>query len=94
MTIKARNKRQKHQQKDSVKRGRKLVRRLELLSENVPETILSAMQMQAVAWSIPEWIKLGPSQPTKAQVSDLIDRSAEAQIQRLEDYWNGVGRNV
>lgn len=94
MTIKARNKRQKHQQKDSVKRGRKLVRRLELLSENVPETILSAMQLQAVAWSIPEWVKLGPSQPSKAQVTDLLERSVEAQIDRLAAYWKGVGRNV
>lgn len=71
-----------------------LIQQIEFLSAGVPLDVLSAMQMQAVAWSIPEWIKLGPSQPTKAQMSDLIDRSAEAQIQRLKAYWKGVGRDV
>ena len=73
---------------------RALARRIEILSQGVPEEAQRAMQMQAVAWSIPEWMKLGPSQPSKAQVTDLMNRSAEAQIQRLEAFWRGVGRDV
>jgi len=42
---------------------RALARRIEILSQGVPEEAQRAMQMQAVAWSIPEWMKLGPSWP-------------------------------
>ena len=35
-----------------------------------------------------------PSEPSQAKISDLINRSFEAQIQRLEAYWKAVGRDV
>ncbi len=73
---------------------RALTRRIEFLSQGVPQDVLDTMQLQAVAWSIPEWVKFGPKQPSKAQVNDLMRRSFKAQIRRLEDYWKGVGRNV
>lgn len=94
MSVKARNKRLKKIRRVSAHLDPELARRIETLSLGVPPEVLDAMQLQAVAWSIPEWAKLGPSQPSEAQVTDLMNRSFEAQIQRLEAYWKGVGRHV
>jgi hypothetical protein len=79
---------------DCIKRMRKLTQRIELLSAGVPQEVLDEMQFEALLWSGPEWVKLGPGQPSEAQVSTLFEKSFEAQIQRLETYWERVGRDV
>ncbi|MFP6839482.1 MAG: hypothetical protein VB962_07860 [Pseudohongiellaceae bacterium] len=92
MSIKAQ--RQKQTERDCIKRMRRLTRRLERLSGGVPQTVLEAMQVEGVWWSIPEWVKLGPGQPSEAQMSTMLEKSFEAQIQRLEAYWKRTGRDV
>lgn len=89
-------KKNSHHPKDGLAGEKRadLIRQIESLSVGVPEYVLDAMQLEAVAWSIPEWVKLGPSEPSDAQITDLMERSAEVQIQRLEAYWKGVGRHV
>lgn len=94
MRTKAKSQYRKQSRRKSTKRMRTLLRRVEVLSKGVPPSALDALQLQAVAWSIPAWIALGPSQPTEGKVTDLLERSFCAQIERLEAYWKGVGRNV
>jgi hypothetical protein len=94
MTVKAKAQRKKQTERDCIKRMRRLTRSIERLSEGVPQTALDAMQIAGVLWAGPEWLKLGPSEPSEAQISDLMNRSFEAQIQRLETYWKSVGRDV
>jgi len=71
-----------------------LIQQIEFVSAGVPLEVLSAMQLQVVAWSIPEWVKLGPSQPSDEQITDLMERSLEAQLERLQAYWKEASRNV
>ena len=73
---------------------RRLTRSIDRLSEGVPQNVLDAMQTEGVLWAGPEWLKLGPSEPSQEQINDLMNRSLEAQIQRLEAYWKSVGRDV
>lgn len=94
MSIKARNKRLKQLRRKSKGFDPALASRIEALSQGVPQDVLDEMQLQGVAWSIPEWAKLGPAEPSKARIVDLFNRSFEAQIARLEAYWKGVGRDV
>lgn len=94
MSIKAKSQYRKQTQRESTKRMRILMRRIEVLSEGVPPSALDEMQLQAVAWSIPECVKLGPEEPSQAKIVDLFNRSFEAQIKRLESYYKEVGRNV
>ena len=94
MTVKAKAQRKKQTERDGIKRMRRLTRSIERLSEGVPQTALDAMQIAGVLWAGPEWLKLGPSEPSEAQISDLMNRAFEAQIQRLETYWKSVGRDV
>lgn len=84
----------KQNRRKSLRRMQILTRRIGYLSEGVPECVLDAMQLEAVAWSIPEWVKLGPSQPTEVQLANLMERSFEAQVQRLQAYWKVAGRHV
>ncbi len=92
MSAKAQHKKQA--ERDCIKRMRRLTRRLERLSEGVPQEVLDEMQFEALLWSGPEWVKLGPGQPSEAQVLTLFEKSFEAQIKRLEAYWERVGRDV
>lgn len=92
MSAKAQHKKQA--ERDCIKRMRRLIRSIDRLSEGVPQTVLEAMQVEGVLWAGPEWVKLGPGQPSEAQVSTLFEKSFEAQIKRLEAYWKGNGRNV
>ena len=94
MTVKAKAQRKKQTERDGIKRMRRLTRSIERLSEGVPQTALDAMQIAGVLWAGPEWLKLGPSEPSQEQINDLMNRSLEAQIQRLETYWKSVGRDV
>ena len=94
MNNKAKAQRKKQTERDGIKRMRRLTRSIERLSEGVPQTALDAMQIAGVLWAGPEWLKLGPSEPSEAQISDLMNRSLEAQIQRLETYWERVDRDV
>jgi hypothetical protein len=94
MSIKARNKRLKQLRRKSGGLDPALASRIEALSQGVPQDVLDEMQLQGVAWAIPEWAKLGPEEPSQAKIADLYNRSFEAQIQRLTAYWKGVGRNV
>ena len=94
MTVKAKAQRKKQTERDGIKRMRRLTRSIERLSEGVPQTALDAMQIAGVLWAGPEWLKLGPSEPSEAQITDLMNRSLEAQIQRLETYWERVDRDV
>lgn len=94
MSIKAKNKRLKQLRRKSGGLDPALASRIEALSQDVPQDVLDEMQLQAVAWSIPEWAKLGASNPSKAELADLMNRSFEAQIKMLENYWKEVGRNV
>ena len=94
MTVKAKAQRKKQTERGGIKRMRRLTRSIERLSEGVPQTALDAMQIAGVLWAGPEWLKLGPSEPSEAQISDLMNRSFEAQIQMLETYWKSVGRDV
>jgi hypothetical protein len=94
MSIKAKAQRKKQTERDGIKRMRRLTRSIERLSEGVPQTALDAMQIAGVLWAGPEWLKLGPSEPSEAQITDLMNRSLEAQIQRLETYWERVDRDV
>jgi hypothetical protein len=71
-----------------------LMRRIGYLSAGVPQYVLDAMQLESVAWSVHEWVKLGPSQPTEVQLANMMERSAEAQLERLKAYWTGVSNNV
>jgi hypothetical protein len=84
----------KQNRRKSLRRMQILTRRIEDLSVGVPKYVLDTMQIEAVAWSIPEWVKLGPSQPSEAEVIDLLERSAEAQLDRLQAYWKEVAQNV
>jgi hypothetical protein len=92
MSAKAQHKKQA--ERDCIKRMRRLTRSIDRLSEGVPQTVLEAMQVEGVLWAGPEWVKLGPGQPSEAQVLTLFEKSFEAQIKRLEAYWKGNGRNV
>ena len=92
MSAKAQHKKQA--ERDCIKRMRRLIRSIDRLSEGVPQTVLEAMQVEGVLWAGPEWVKLGPGQPSEAQVLTLFEKSFEAQIKRLEAYWKGNGRNV
>jgi len=94
MSIKAKAQRKKQTERDGIKRMRRLTRSIERLSKEVPQKVLEEMQFEALLWSGPEWVKLGPGQPSEAQVSTLFEKSFEAQIQRLETYWERVGRDV
>ena len=94
MNNKAKAQRKKQTERDSTKSMRKLTRRIERLSAGVPQEVLDEMQFEALLWAGPEWVKLGPGQPSEAQVSTLFEKSFEAQIKRLEAYWKGNGRNV
>ena len=94
MNNKAKAQRKKQTERDSIKRMCKLTQNIERLSKEVPQKVLDEMQFEALLWAGPEWIKLGPGQPSEAQVSTLFEKSFEAQIQRLEAYWRGVGRDV
>lgn len=94
MSIKAKNKRLKQLRRKSGGLDPALASRIEALSQGVPKEVLDEMQLQGVAWSILECAKLGPEGPSEAKVIDLFNRSFEAQIKRLEAYWNGVGRDV
>mgnify|MGYP007062902160 CR=1 FL=1 len=94
MSVKARNKRLKLLRRKSGGLDPVLTKRIEDLSQGVPQAVLDSMELRAVAWSIPEWVKLGPKQPSESQVNNLMNRSFEAQIKRLENYWKEVGRNV
>ena len=94
MSIKAKAQRKKQTERDGIKRMRRLTRSIERLSEGVPQTALDAMQIAGVLWAGPEWLKLGPSEPSEAQISDLMNCSFEAQIKRLEAYWERSGRGV
>ncbi len=85
MSAKAQHKKQA--ERDCIKRMRRLTRRLERLSEGVPQEVLDEMQFEALLWSGPEWVKLGPGQPSEAQMSTMLEKSFEAQIQRLQAYW-------
>jgi hypothetical protein len=78
----------------SIKRMQMLMRRIGYLSAGVPQYVLDAMQLESVAWSVHEWVKLGPSQPTEVQLANMMERSAEAQLERLKAYWKEAGRHV
>jgi hypothetical protein len=91
---KAKAQRKKQTERDSIKRMRRLTRSIERLSEGVPQTVLDAMQIEGILWAGPEWLKLGPSQPSDAQMSTMLEKSFEAQIERLEAYWERSGRDV
>jgi hypothetical protein len=71
-----------------------LMRRIGYLSVGVPQYVLDAMQLEGAAWSVHEWVKLGPSQPTEVQLANMMERSAEAQLDRLQAYWKEAGRHV
>jgi len=86
MSVKARNKRLKLLRRKSGGLDPALTKRIEDLSQGVPQDVLDEMQLQGVAWSIPEWAKLGPEEPSQAKIADLYNRSFEAQIQRLTAY--------
>ena len=92
MSAKAQHKKQA--ERDCIKRMRRLIRSIDRLSEGVPQTVLEAMQVEGVLWAGPEWVKLGPGQPSEAQVLTLFEKSFEAQIKRLEAYWKRNARNV
>ncbi len=92
MSAKAQHKKQA--ERDCIKRMRRLIRSIDRLSEGVPQTVLEAMQVEGVLWAGPEWVKLGPGQPSEAQMSTMLEKSFEAQIQRLEAYWKRTGRDV
>lgn len=94
MSIKARNKRLKQLRRKSGGLDPALASRIEALSQGVPQDVLDEMQLQGVAWAIPEWAKLGPEEPSQEKIVDLFNRSFKAQIKRLESYWKEVGRNV
>jgi hypothetical protein len=94
MTAKAKAQHKKQTERDCIKRMRRLTRSIERLSEGVPQTALDAMQIAGILWAGPEWLKLGPSEPSEAQISDLMNCSFEAQIKRLEAYWERSGRGV
>ena len=94
LAMSAKAQRKKQTERDSTKSMRKLTQRIERLSAGVPQEVLDEMQFEALLWSGPEWVKLGPGQPSEAQVSTLFEKSFEAQIQRLETYWERVGRDV
>ena len=92
MSAKAQHKKQA--ERDCIKRMRRLIRSIDRLSEGVPQTVLEAMQVEGVLWAGPEWVKLGPGQPSEAQLSTMLERSFEAQIKKLEAYWERSGRDV
>ncbi len=92
MSAKAQHK--KKSDRDFIKRMRMLTRRLERLSEGVPQEVLEAMQVEGVLWAGPEWIKLGPGQPSEAQMSTMLEKSFEAHIRRLDAYWKRTERDV
>jgi hypothetical protein len=69
-------------------------RSIERLSEGVPQTVLDAMQIAGVLWAGPEWLNIRPTEPSKAQLSTMLERSFEAQIKRLEAYRERSGQNV
>ncbi len=94
MNNKAKAQRKKQTERDSIKRMCKLTQNIERLSKEVPQKVLDEMQFEALLWAGPEMVKLGPGQPSEAQVSTLFEKSFEAQIQRLETYWERVGRDV
>ena len=94
MNNKAKAQRKKQTERDCIKRMRRLTRSIDRLSEGVTQNVLDAMQTEGVLWAGPEWLKLGPSEPSQEQINDLMNRSLEAQIQRLEAYWKSVGRDV
>lgn len=87
MNNKAKAQRKKQTERACIKRMRRLTRRLEKLSEGVPQEVLDEMQFEALLWSGPEWVKLGPGQPSEAQMSTMLEKSFKAQIQRLQAYW-------
>jgi hypothetical protein len=91
---KAKAQRKKQTERDSIKRMRRLTRSIESLSEGVPQKVLDAMQIEGVLWAGPEWLKLGSGQPSEAQMSTMLEKSLEAQIKRLEAYWERGSRNV
>ncbi len=90
----AKAQRKKQTERDSTKSMRKLTQRIERLSAGVPQEVLDEMQFEALLWSCPEWIKLGPGQPSEAQMSTMLEKSFEAHIRRLDAYWKRTGRNV
>lgn len=94
MSFKARNKRLKQLRRKSGGLDPALAYRVEILSRGVPQDVLDEMQIQGVVWAASEWLKLGPKEPSQAKLADLYNRSFEAQIERLEAYWKGVGRDV
>lgn len=90
----AKAQRKKQAERDCIKRLRRQTRSIERLSAGVPQNVLDAMQIEDVFWSIPEWVKLGPDHPSEAQLSTMLERSFEAQIKKLEAYWERSGRDV
>jgi hypothetical protein len=91
---KAKAQRKKQAERDCIKRMRRLTRSIERLSEGVPHPVLDAMQIEGVLWAGTEWAKLGPDQPSEAQMSTMLEKSFEAHIKRLEAYWERGSRNV
>jgi len=92
MSAKAQHKKQA--ERDCIKRMRRLTRSIERLSKEVPQKVLDEMQFEALLWSGPEWVKLGPGQPSEAQMSTMLEKSFEAHIRRLDAYWKRTGRDV
>ena len=91
---KAKAQHKKQAERDSIKSMRRLARSIERLSKEVPQKVLDEMQFEALLWAGPEWLELGPDQPSEAQMSTMLEKSLKAQVKRLEAYWERSGRDV